>query len=192
MTTIEDYPYPYVIGKLCWEFPAMAPSDWEAQHIHGTNNPVTVADWKAALDVTVLSKALLLSSSTRTAGFGPARWSSSSITRCERYGPKVKFLNFREAEERLKKHLLAGQPLRAANGQDNGVRLLDLNNDGFIDVVIGNGAIRKTRIWAPDEGRWKETTFPAALVSAGPGGTMTEMRGQIWDSRGRRHEPVCL
>src|SRR5438094_9649185 len=56
VTTIENYPYPYVIGKLCWEFPAMAPSDWEAQHIHGTNNPVTVADWEAALDATVLKQ----------------------------------------------------------------------------------------------------------------------------------------
>jgi len=27
-TTIEDYPYPYVIGKLCWEFPGVVPSDW--------------------------------------------------------------------------------------------------------------------------------------------------------------------
>ena len=22
VNTIEDYPYPYVIGGLCWEFPA--------------------------------------------------------------------------------------------------------------------------------------------------------------------------
>src|SRR5436305_1442633 len=56
VTTIENYPYPYVMGKLCWQFPAMAPSDWEAQHIHGTNNPITVADWKAALDVTVIKQ----------------------------------------------------------------------------------------------------------------------------------------
>ena len=41
-TTIENYPYPYVIGKLCWEFPPTVPSDWEAQHIHGATNPVTV------------------------------------------------------------------------------------------------------------------------------------------------------
>src|SRR6266704_1728294 len=26
-TTIQDYPYPYVIGKLCWEFPCAVPSD---------------------------------------------------------------------------------------------------------------------------------------------------------------------
>ena len=37
-TTIEDYPYPYVIGKICWEFPGVVPSDWEAQHVQGANN----------------------------------------------------------------------------------------------------------------------------------------------------------
>ena len=36
----------------------MVPSDWEAQHIHGTNNPVTVSDWKAALDATVRKQGL--------------------------------------------------------------------------------------------------------------------------------------
>src|SRR5438045_4766206 len=55
-TTIEDYPYPYVIGKLSWEFPGVMPSDWDAQRLHGTNNPATVADWKAALDATVLKQ----------------------------------------------------------------------------------------------------------------------------------------
>ena len=43
-TTIEDYPYPYVIGKLCWEFPPMVPSDWEANNAHGPNSAQTVAD----------------------------------------------------------------------------------------------------------------------------------------------------
>ncbi|MGI8966445.1 MAG: hypothetical protein ACR2H1_10225, partial [Limisphaerales bacterium] len=46
-TTIENYPYPYVIGKLCWEFPGALPSDWEAQNIHGKTNPITTADWKS-------------------------------------------------------------------------------------------------------------------------------------------------
>src|SRR5206468_12770318 len=55
-TTIEDYPYPYVIGKLCWEFPAIAPSDWEAQNVHGVNNPTTIANWEAALDATVIKQ----------------------------------------------------------------------------------------------------------------------------------------
>ncbi len=52
-TTIEDYPYPYVIGKLCWEFPCIVPSDWEANNLHEPNNPKTVEDWKRALDAIV-------------------------------------------------------------------------------------------------------------------------------------------
>jgi len=31
VNTIDDYPYPYVIGKLCWEMPCVTPSDWQAQ-----------------------------------------------------------------------------------------------------------------------------------------------------------------
>src|SRR2546425_2583354 len=38
---------PYVIGKLCWEFPCGLPSDWEAQNLHTNNNPRTVADWRS-------------------------------------------------------------------------------------------------------------------------------------------------
>lgn len=167
VTTIEDYPYPYVIGNLCWEFPAMVPSDWEAQHIHGTNNPVTVADWKTALDGTVLKQG------TFTFIFHPHGWIRPDQMvefidyAVQKYGKKVKFLNFREAQERLDKNLLAGQPIRAANGQDNGVRLIDLNHDGFLDVVIGNasGAVRKTRVWLPKENKWKESDFPVYLVA---------------------------
>ena len=49
-----------------------------------------------------------------------------------KHGKKVKFLTFREAQERLNKHLLGGQPLRhPATGGDNGVRLIDLNDDGL-------------------------------------------------------------
>ena len=25
---VENYPYPYVVNKLCWEFPCVTPSDW--------------------------------------------------------------------------------------------------------------------------------------------------------------------
>src|SRR5206468_4656111 len=69
-TTIEDYPYPYVIGKLCWEFPAMVPSDWESQNLQGNNSPVLLADWKAALDTTVLKQG------TFTMIFHPYGWST--------------------------------------------------------------------------------------------------------------------
>ena len=45
---IENYPYPYVINNLCWEFPCMVPSDWEAQFLQQPNNPKTVEDMKTA------------------------------------------------------------------------------------------------------------------------------------------------
>ncbi len=164
VTTLEDYPYPYVIGKLCWEFPCVLPSDWEAQNIHGTDNPVAVADWKVALDVAVIKQGAF------TMIFHPHGWiRNDQIVELidyavSKYGRRVKFLNFREAQERLNKNLLAGQPLRAVNGQDNGVRLVDLDNDGFLDVVIGNGQLRQTRLWQPKEARWRETDFPTRLV----------------------------
>ena len=56
VNTIENYPYPYVIGRLCWEFPCIVPSDWEAQHLHKPNNPKTLEDMKAALDCVVLKQ----------------------------------------------------------------------------------------------------------------------------------------
>jgi hypothetical protein len=173
-TTIEDYPYPYVIGKLCWEFPPAAPSDWEAQHLHGTNNPATVADWEKLLDATVLKQG------TFNFVFHPHGWIKSEQMAhfvdyaATRYGNKVKFLTFREALERLNKNLLAGQPLRAANGQDNGVRLLDLDNDGHLDVVIGNRELQMTRRWDEARRQWIESGFPVALIAAGAGGKQHE------------------
>jgi putative membrane-bound dehydrogenase-like protein len=174
VTTIEDYPYPYVIGKLCWEFPAMVPSDWEAQHLHGTNNPVTVADWKAALDATVLKKGLF------TYIFHPHGWIRPDQMvefvdyAVRKHGKKVKFLTFREAQERIDKNLLAGQPLRAANGQDNGVRLVDLNQDGYLDVIIGNERLQRTRLWKPDQSAWLESELPVSLIKLDQNGSRRE------------------
>src|SRR5262245_22052093 len=54
--TIEDYPYPYVIGRLCWEFPCVTPSDWQAQYVQKPNNPLTVEDMKLAINATVLKR----------------------------------------------------------------------------------------------------------------------------------------
>ena len=165
-TTITDYPYPYVIGKLCWEFPAMAPSDWEAQNLHGVNNPITLNDWEAALDVTVLKQGVF------TFVFHPHGWIRPDQMvefidyAVKTYGTKVKFLTFREAEERINRHLLGGNPLRRHKGQDNGVRLIDLNDDGFMDVVIGNERTRKTRIWNPGQDEWIDSSFPVSLVEA--------------------------
>ncbi len=173
-TTIENYPYPYVIGRLCWEFPAVGPSDWEAFHLHGNTNPVTVADWKAALDATFARQG------TFTMIFHPHGWiRSDQIVELidygvKKYGSKIKFLNFREAQERMNAALLDGEPLRATNGQDNGMRLLDLNNDGFLDVLIGNEHKRKTRVWNPGSRRWVETALPISFVRKDQKGNHTE------------------
>ena len=163
VNTIEDYPYPYVIGRLCWEFPCLVPSDWEAQNLHKPNNPRTVADMMAALDAVVLKQG------TYNLVFHPHGWiRNDQIVELidyavKKHGDKVKFLTFREAHQRLVQHLLAGQPLRATDGKDNGVRVLDVNGDGFLDVAIGNENVRQTRIWQADKRQWQTADFPVEI-----------------------------
>ncbi len=167
VNTIENYPYPYVIGRLCWEFPCVMPSDWVAQHRHQSNNPVTIRDWKAALDATVVKQGVFCLI------FHPHGWvrNEQIVDLIEhavaKHGKKVKFLTFREAQERLNKNLLGGQTLRAADGRDNGVRLLDLDNDGFMDVVIGNDKVRQTRVWSSRNGTWITGDAPVSLTNTG-------------------------
>src|SRR6266542_3255081 len=164
-TTIEDYPFPYVIGKLCWEFPPTVPSDWEANNAQGPNQPATVADWKSALDGAVLKQGVF------TFIFHPHGWIRPEqlvdfIDHADRkYGRKIKFLNFREAQERLDKNLLFSRPLRAANGQDNGVRLLDLNHDGYLDVISAGEQPGQTRLWNPQKKKWVAGGFPTPLIT---------------------------
>jgi putative membrane-bound dehydrogenase-like protein len=176
VNTIENYPYPYVIGRLCWEFPCVVPSDWAAQHRHKPNNPVTVQDWKAALDATVIKQGVFC------LVFHPHGWIKNDQIielidhAVAKHGKKVKFLTFREAQERLNKNLLGGHPLREPKrGHDHGVRLIDLNNDGYLDVVIGYytgqipknddkiAIIRQTRLWSPKTRSWMTSDFPASL-----------------------------
>lgn len=160
---IEDYPYPYVLGGLCWEFPCITPSDWQAQHLHKPNNALTVRDWKAALDAVVTKQA------TFNLVFHPHGWIRNTQVielidyAVTKYGKKVKFLTFREAAERLQKHLLAGQTLRNDKGNDNGVRIIDVNRDGYLDVLIGNEIVRKMRIWDNKKQQWNDHSFPIAL-----------------------------
>jgi hypothetical protein len=152
-----------VIGRKCWEFPAALPSDWQAHNTHGSTNPATVADWQATLDATVLKQGVM------TLCFHSHSWIRSAqlvefIDHAVReHGRRVKFLTFRDALDRLNRNLLAGQSLRGPRGQDNGVRLLDLNRDGYLDVVIANNKLRTTRIWHPELSTWLETPFPVLI-----------------------------
>ncbi len=151
VNTIEGYPYPYVIGKACWELPCAVPSDWEAQHLRGPNHPETVADMKAALDCCVEAKGVF------TLVFHPHNWIQARqvvelIDHADQtYGRRVKFLNFREVQERL--DATVGS-LRLADGSPSGARLLDLDGDGLHDVV-GPG---RTRRWTG--AGWEDGPFP--------------------------------
>ncbi len=164
VTTIENYPYPYIIGQKCWEFPCMVPSDWEAQNVQGVNHEDTVRDWKRALDLTVLKQGVF------NLVFHPHGWIRSDqvielIEYAEtRYGDRVKFLNFEECLTRLNENLLQGQGIRDEAGEDNGVRLLDLNQDGYLDVVIANRQLRVARTWSPDKSEWTDVSFPIELI----------------------------
>ncbi|MDP7302334.1 MAG: polysaccharide deacetylase family protein, partial [Pirellulaceae bacterium] len=100
VNTIEDYPYPYVIGGSCWEFPCVVPSDWEAQNLQQPNNPRTVADMKAALDAVVIKRG------TFNLVFHPHGWirPDQMVDLVDhvvaQHGDKVLFLNFRECVDR--------------------------------------------------------------------------------------------
>jgi putative membrane-bound dehydrogenase-like protein len=156
VNTIENYPYPYVIGNLCWEFPCIVPSDWEAHHLHGPNNPKTVADLKAALDLVVLKQGVF------NLVFHPHNWiKNDQIVELidhavKTHGKKVKFLNFREAQERLEKNLMDGKQLPRALGSLPSASVLDVgmegSADGFMDVIGGN----QIRLWDNSRRRWIE------------------------------------
>jgi len=163
VTTIEDYPYPYQLNGSCWEFPCAVPSDWEAQNINKPNSPVSLADMKVSLDAAVAKKGVY------TLVYHPHGWIESAqiVELVEHaistYGKRVKFLSFRDANDRINKNLLLGESLRSETGADTGTRLADLDADGYMDVLRLNkpNAAPQTRLWLPDENRWLDIPFPA-------------------------------
>ena len=186
---IENYPYPYVINRKCWEFPCMVPSDWEAQFLQQPNNPKTVEDMKTALDITVLKKGVF------NLVFHPHGWIKAEQVielidhAVAKHGKKVKFLNFREAHDRLNENLLAGQSLRRTDGGDNGVRILDLNGDGFMDVVIGNSEKQSTRIWNTTRNQWHDQSLPISRVAAAEFGVLYDDERLTMLTRRSQNDP---
>ncbi len=178
-TTIENYPYPYLLGNAGWEFPAMVPSDWEAQHLHGVNQEQTVEDWKRALDLTVHKKGVF------NWIFHPHGWiRSDQIIEFidyaeETYGDRITFLTFKEAAQRMETHLLDGLPIRAPQGGDAGIRLWDANQDGFMDVFLGDALEPKIKIWRPDLTNFQTLSAPVGALR--PDGHPTGIRmGRFW------------
>jgi hypothetical protein len=157
---VENYPYPYVINNQLWELPAVIPGDAHGVHAYKHRSPKTVEDWKRAIDIIVAKKGLF------TLCFHPHGYIDAKqivglidyIT--QTYGKRVKFLNCREINERLTRNAGGGHALRADDGSDNGVRMLDVNADGSLDTVIANGSTRTTRVWSPLENRYRESSFP--------------------------------
>ena len=125
---IRDYPYPYVIGGNCWEFPSVIPSDWEAQARHGSKNPETIDDLKVALDRVVEMQGLF------TFVFHPHGWIGNDQVNdlidhaVKTHGKKLKFMTFPEVITRLEKNVLGGRSLQ------DGVRLFDADGDGVPEV----------------------------------------------------------
>lgn len=162
---IENYPYPYLIGGRCWEFPGTIPDDWQGQNLNQPNNPATVEDLIAAIDATVIKKGIA------NIVFHPHGWIRAQqivqvIDHVEtKYGKRVKFLTFRDCVERINQHLLLGQPVRSVGGEENGVRLLDINDDGYVDVLIGNRQRQLARIWQPDDRGWLDVQSPLQFWS---------------------------
>ncbi len=165
---VENYPYPYVIDRLCWEFPCMTPSDWEANFLHQPNNPQTVEDMKAALDITVLKQGVL------NLVFHPHGWIQAEQINdlidhaVTKHGKKVKFLTFKEALERLDKNLDPNSKWRnefAQLASDKkplqihvayNFNMADLNADGFLDVIENHGGAANVWFWESTESRWEK------------------------------------
>src|SRR5258707_15823385 len=90
----------------------MTPSDWQAQHLHKSSNPKTVQDWKSALDCTVIKQGVF------SMVFHPHGWIKNDQVielidhAVAKHGKKVKFLTFKEAQERLNASVFGGKSIR--------------------------------------------------------------------------------
>lgn len=154
---VVDYPYPFVLNRTIWELPATIPGDAHGVHAYGRESDETVADWKRAIDRVVEMKGVY------TLCFHPHGYIKSEqlvdlVDYANRkYGHRIRFLNCREIDDRLTDNLCNGIPLRDPNGTGNHLRLADVNADGFLDVLIGQG---EARIWNVLNGKFDTTPMP--------------------------------
>jgi len=162
---VENYPYPFVVGSKIWELPFVYPNDYTGQVLHGRGNQITIDDFKAALDATVAKKGAV------SLCFHAGSWMRTEqmvevVDYADKtHGAKIKFLTMLEMNDLMRKNMLGGHSLRDKEGKDNGVRIFDVNADGYMDVLIANSDTRKCRIWNPENSSWKEISFPERMHS---------------------------
>lgn len=170
VNVIEDYPYPYIINGTCWEFPCAVPSDWEAQNLQKPANPRTLEDWKAYLDLTVKKKGVMTTVFHPYAWSTPQQWVDLVDYADKTYGKRVKFLNFREALERLTTNVTGGKTLRETSKERADVKLpaplpgdapgaqkvwlVDVDEDGHDDLLFTVGEQSVLRLFDPAKGGW--------------------------------------
>ncbi|QDV25486.1 DUF7133 domain-containing protein [Aureliella helgolandensis] len=161
---VTNYPYPYVVGRQIWEIPCHAPGDHQADFYAQHYGHRIVEEWKKGVDGAVVKQGLCTLLFHPYGKCTPEQIIEVIDYATSKYGRRIKFLTMRDVQERLNRTLLAGHPLRSAKGEDNGVRLLDVNHDGVLDVVIGNEQAQLTRLWSPETSSWREIDFPLRLV----------------------------
>lgn len=179
-TTIEDYPYPYIIGKQCWEFPAIVPSDWEANNLHTPNNPKTVEDWQRALDAIVLKQGVMTFIFHPHGWIKPAQMVEFIDYAVTKYGKRVKFLNFKEALERLNGNFLLGKSLRPSSDSRE-IQLVDVDNDGLLNVVKLSGSTLEVRFANGIQGLGRPSVDHSAFL---PNRSRHDWRFGLFDSDG--------
>jgi len=161
VNVLDDYPYPYVVGNLCWELPACVPSDWAAQNHHGSGNPVTITDLKFGLDDAVTKGGVF------TLCFHPHGWIQNKQVvelvdhAVTAHGKKLRFLSIPDVVERIEANALGGRSLRSDDGgTDAGIRLVDVNRDRFLDVLVSGELLR---LWNAKISAWEESELPFTI-----------------------------
>ncbi|MBL8813084.1 MAG: neutral/alkaline non-lysosomal ceramidase N-terminal domain-containing protein [Planctomycetaceae bacterium] len=180
---IKNYPYPYVINNSCWQIPCIAPSDWSAQHLHGINNPMTVDDWKAAIDLTVHKQGCF------SLVFHPHGWIKPEQVvemidhAVAKHGNKVKFLNFREVADRLNQRFFFSTKemphAYSVHSPADVVRFEDVDDNGFVDVIYPGAGAKVfdgkliedagSLFYEWKNGQWEKQQFPFFITQSNPG-----------------------